>query len=434
MGNTPQDVIDRGGMSAVQITAVVICVMLNALDGFDVLSISFASPGIAAEWGIERAGLGVVLSMELIGMAAGSLLLGPAADKYGRRPLILACLAFMTLGMFAAGFATSVVELSTYRLFTGLGIGGMLAAINAMTAEFANAKYRHMCVIIMASGYPLGAVLGGSVVSGLLADYDWRVVFYFGGVVTALFIPLVWFFLPESVGYLAQRKTPDALTQVNALLAKMKLEPAATLPQEVAKTSVMELFTPALRSKTILLTIAYFMHIMTFYFILKWIPKLVADMGYHPSEAGGVLVWANIGGLLGCATMGLLSQKMAIKRLIQLALVGAVIFVAYFGQGQSDLTQLAVKAGTAGFFTNAVIVALYALFAHIFPTNVRAGGTGLVIGVGRGGATLGPVVAGFMFALSFGLESVAILMACGSAIAFVAISVLKINQSDIPSA
>ena len=74
-------------MSAVQIIAVVMCVLLNALDGFDVLSISFASPGIASEWGIERGALGVVLSMELIGMAVGSLVIGPFADRFGRRPL-----------------------------------------------------------------------------------------------------------------------------------------------------------------------------------------------------------------------------------------------------------------------------------------------------------------------------------------------------------
>lgn len=412
-------------MSAVQIIAVVMCVMLNALDGFDVLSISFASPGIAAEWGIERGALGVVLSMELIGMAVGSLVIGPFADRYGRRPMILLCLVIMTIGMYLAAIAGGVVELSIYRLATGLGIGGMLAAINAMTAEFANAKYRHMAVIIMAGGYPLGAVLGGAVVSELLISFDWRIVFYFGAVVTALFIPLVWFLLPESVSYLAQQKSDSALDKINALLRRMGHEGADTLPTGEVKTSVTELFVGDLRRKTILLTAAYFAHIMTFYFIIKWIPKLVVDMGFHPSEAGGVLVWANLGGLMGCMTMGLLSQRLGLRRLILGALVGAVAMVIYFGQGQDDLTQLAVLAGTAGFFTNAVIVGLYALFAHVFPTNVRAGGTGFVIGMGRGGAALGPVVAGFMFALSFGLDQVALVMAMGSLIAIVMLALLK---------
>ena len=418
-------------MRTLQVVAVLLCVMLNALDGFDVLSISFASPGIAADWQIDRAALGVVLSMELIGMAAGSLILGPAADNYGRRPLILICLVIMSLGMYGAAVAGDIVELSIYRFTTGIGIGGMLAAINAMTAEYASARYRNLCVIIMAGGYPLGAVIGGAIVSDLLINFDWRVVFYVGTGMTLTFIPLVYFFLPESTAYLAKKNTPNALSEINKLLGRMGHEAATTLPSHTAKSSVTELFSPALRRQTILLTTAYFAHIMTFYFIIKWIPKLVVDMGFHPSEAGGILVWANVGGLLGCLTMGLLSPRFSVRALILAVLVGAVIMVTYFGTGQDSLKELAIVAGTAGFFTNGAVVGLYALFAYVFPTNVRAGGTGLVIGIGRGGATLGPILAGVMFSLGFGLGPVAMLMALGSMVAIVAITCLQTKNPEI---
>jgi MFS family permease len=89
----PREILKTAPMSALQIAVVVITVALNALDGFDVMSISFASPGIATEWGINRAALGIVLSMELIGMAFGSILLGSIADKIGRRPTMLGCLS-----------------------------------------------------------------------------------------------------------------------------------------------------------------------------------------------------------------------------------------------------------------------------------------------------------------------------------------------------
>src|SRR5690606_41967865 len=110
-------------MSRLQITAVGITIALNALDGFDVLSISFASPGIAAEWGIEPAALGFVLSMELIGMSLGSVLLGGVADKPGRRATMLGCLVLMTSGMFMATTASGVVDLSLCRIVTRVGIG-----------------------------------------------------------------------------------------------------------------------------------------------------------------------------------------------------------------------------------------------------------------------------------------------------------------------
>ena len=412
-------------MSRLQIVAVTLCVLLNALDGFDVLSISFAAPGIAEEWRIDRAALGLVLSMELIGMAFGSMLLGPAADRYGRRPVILGCLIAMSLGMFAAAGAGGIVDLSAYRFCTGLGIGGMLAATNAMTAEYANGRSRNTSVILMAAGFPVGVIFGGMLVSNLLLEFDWRIVFYFGGSVTLLFFPIVWFLLPESVAFLAQSRTPDALRRANAALARMQHPAAERLGEALQKPSITELFKPALRSKTVLLTAAYFAHIMTFYFLLKWIPKLVVDMGYNPSEAGGVLVWANVGGLAGSITLGLITRRFNLRYSLIVLLLGSAAAITLFGRGQSDLSELALVAAAGGFFTNGVIVGLYALFAQVFPTNVRASGTGFVIGVGRGGASLGPIVAGLMFAMSYGLDSVALFMAMGSLVAMVALMLLR---------
>src|SRR5204863_32445 len=148
MNRDPRAIVDEAPMSWLQIAAVAITVGLNALDGFDVLSISFAAPGIAAEWGIDRKVLGIVLSMELIGMAVGSVLLGGVADRIGRRRTILGCLVAMAIGMAMVTTAHDVTTLSVWRLLTGLGIGGMLAAINAAAAEFASVRRRNLALAI----------------------------------------------------------------------------------------------------------------------------------------------------------------------------------------------------------------------------------------------------------------------------------------------
>lgn len=420
--------LDRAPMGWAQNAAIILCIALNALDGFDVLAISFASPGIAAEWGIDRAALGLVLSMELIGMAVGSILLGSMADRAGRRPTILLCLVVMATGMLAATTAHDVQSLSLFRLFTGLGIGGMLACTNAMVAELANARARSLAVAVMAAGYPVGAILGGSIASGLLVSGGWRDVFLFGAIVTGIFLPLAWFLLPESIGYLLQKRPADALAKVNRLLRRMGHAPVETLPAVDAtapKPSFTALFAPGLGRITLLLTLGYFAHIMTFYFILKWIPKIVVDMGYAPSAAGGVLVWANVGGLIGALLLSILSWHIGIRALVIAAMLASTIMVTIFGQGQSSLTGLATIAAAAGFFTNAGVVGLYAIIAQSFPTAVRGGGTGFVIGVGRGGAALGPIVAGFLFSLDFGLPFVAVAMAAGSLIAAGALLLLR---------
>ena len=237
------------------------------------MSISFASPGIAAEWGIGRGALGIVLSMELIGMAVGSVVLGNVADRIGRRKTILGALVVMGVGMYLATTATGLATLSAYRLFTGLGIGGMLAATNAVVEEFSNARLKSMSVAIMAAGYPVGAIVGGSIASYLLAATgDWRSVFYFGIVASAIMLPVVWFLLPESVGYLVQARPHGALERINDIMRKLGHRTVPDLPPATAdepKTSVKQLFSGRLARITILLTLAYFAHIMTFYFILK---------------------------------------------------------------------------------------------------------------------------------------------------------------------
>src|SRR6478735_12384163 len=114
-GTNPIDVINDSPMGLRQWVVVFLMVLLNALDGFDVLSSAFAAPGITKEWGIERAALGVVLSAELVGMGFGSVILGGVADKVGRKPAMLGCLVIMAVGMYMAHAATGVGNLTIWR-------------------------------------------------------------------------------------------------------------------------------------------------------------------------------------------------------------------------------------------------------------------------------------------------------------------------------
>jgi benzoate transport len=423
----PRKTLSVSNMSVAQIAAVAITIGLNAIDGFDVLAISFASPGIAREWGIDRAALGIVLSMELIGMGLGSILLGGVADKIGRRRTLLGCLVVMTLGMVMATRAKGVYDLSVWRVFTGLGIGGMLAAINAVAAEFSSDKRRSLNVSLMAIGYPIGAVIGGSIAAILLKQGEWRVVFEFGAVVTALFIPLVLWLVPESIAWLCQRQPAGALDSVNRSLVRMGHRPVAALPEvspEARTRSVADIFSPQLIRVTVLVTLAYFLHITTFYFILKWVPKIVVDMGFTPSSAAGVLVWANVGGASGGAVLGVLSLRFGLKPLTMLVLVLSTVMVSVFGRGQADLAQLSLVCAVTGFCTNAGVVGLYGILAQAFPTYVRATGTGFAVGTGRAGAMLAPIIAGYLFHGGYGLQFVAIAMSAGSLVGAVAVWLL----------
>ncbi len=429
----PRDIMSNSDMSLRQVMVVAVTVALCALDGFDVLAISFASPGISSEWGIDRAALGVVLSMELLGMAIGSVVLGRFADACGRRPIILACVILMSAGMWLATTATSVVDLSFWRVATGIGIGGTLSAINAVAAEFSNAKRRSLCVSLMVIGYPIGAVIGGTIAALLLRDNDWRSVFQFGAFATATLIPVVYFFVPESIAWLCEKQPGNALQRINIVLKRMGKPTVASLPPAPAakqRQSLAAIFAPELAPITMLATFAYALHITTFYYILKWVPKIVVDMGFEASSAAGVLVWANLGGATGGALFGLLSQRFHLFRLTIGTLLLGTAMVILFGTGFNDLYQLSLISAAVGFFTNSGVVGIYAILAQVYSAGTRATGTGFAIGMGRGGSVLAPILAGFLFAAGQGLQTVSVIMGLGSTIAAIAIWFLMQSSNN----
>jgi benzoate transport len=433
MNSDPRQILDSSSMTRMQYLIIGLTLGLNALDGFDVLAISFAAPGIAEEWGLGNAGLGFVLSMELIGMAVGSVFLGGVADKVGRRPTILGCLFAMGIGMFMVTTTSSLTELSIWRVLTGLGIGGMLASINAVAAEFSNGKKRALAISTMAIGYPIGGVVGGLVVSDLLREFDWRIVFYFGTSVTVLFIPLVYFFMPESVHWLARKQPVGALDKINATMKRLGHSIVDALPDidpATRKVSTSFLFSKTMVWTTILVTAAYFLHVITLYYILKWTPKLVVDMGFAANFAGEALTWASLGGVLGCLFFGILSIRFSLKSLTIFTFVMAWVFTAVFGRAPADLETIKIYAAMAGFFTNAGIVGMYAILAQVFPTHARASGTGFAIGIGRGGSVLSPIIAGYLLESGLDLPTLSIIMGAGSLVAAVILLGLKMDSGN----
>jgi benzoate transport len=435
----PRDVMANSPMTTMQIVIIALTIGLNGLDGFDVLSISYASPGIAMEWGIDRAALGFVLTAELVGMAIGSVLIGGIADSIGRRRTMLGCITAMAVGMYmvtlpsGADGGRGLVVLSAWRVLTGLGIGGMLAAVNAVAAEFSNAKRKHLCVSLMSIGYPAVGAIGGTVASWLLRDHDWRYVFYFGCGITIVFIPLIYFLIPESVHWLARKQPVGALEKINRTLKRLGHTTVAALPhipETERKRTVADIFAPGLIATTLIVAATYFLHITTFYYILKWVPDIVVRLGFPASSAGGVLTWYMFGGATGGAVFGLLTLKYGLKGLTITTFVLSTIAVTAFGFTAPELSQLSAVCFAAGFMTNAGIVGMYAIFAHAYPTYLRATGTGFAIGVGRGGSVLAPIIAGYLFNGGLERPTVSAIMALGSLFAAGVLVFLKLQPDN----
>ena len=182
----PCELIARGPMSTLQIGIIAVLCCLNGLDGFDVLTISFAAPGIVRAWALSPDVLGLVISTGLAATGFGSLVLAPLADRLGRRPMIAASLVAMTVGMLVCALAPTTLVLAAGRLLTGLGVGAVVPCLSALAAEYANRRFRNLAVVIVATGFPVGGLLGGALSSALLERFDWRSVFVAGALTTGV--------------------------------------------------------------------------------------------------------------------------------------------------------------------------------------------------------------------------------------------------------
>lgn len=433
----PRQIINDSAMTVRQWVVVVLMVLLNALDGFDVLSSAFAAPGISREWGIPRSELGIVLSAELVGMGFGSLILGGVADRLGRKPAMLTCLVVMAIGMYMAHSAQAVTPLTIWRFITGLGIGGMLAATNAVVAETTSKASRSLAMAFYVIGYPLGGVIGGFAAQGwLLVDYDWRAVFLFGAVVTAIMIPLVMLLVPETPAYFAARRPEGAVGRINKALrtlGKPEISDLPPIPEKAAKPKVTDILSNRqLRPVTLLLAFGYMFHTLTFYYILKFAVQIVADSGFSQPEAASTLTYANIGGAVGGGLFGFLLKKWDIKGPTILMCVFGVCAVAWFGIGHEGLGAWRLAGFLTMFFLNAAIVGYYAAFARGFPAYARATGTGFALGVGRAGAAGSPIIAGFLFT-ALGNEqllTVSLIMCVGAVAGALLLLMLPMRDGD----
>lgn len=420
--------IDLSPMSRTQIIAIAILSFLSALDGFDVLAVTFAAPGVGTEFEATRADLGIVLAIGLLGMGLGSLLLAPIADHAGRKPVVVASLLLMGGGMAGCVAARDLNMLIAWRLVTGLGIGAMVATIAPLAAEFANARWRSLAIAIMTLGYPLGGVIGGGAAAILLQHHDWRSVFMVGVVSACLALPIVMLWLPESISYLLTRTKGGSLQRINRALGALNRPRLDRLPQSPAKSHPPRAAHRHNYGALAHVTAINFLFAMAVYYILSWMPQMVADAGFSEADATRVSVMASFCGVLGGLLLGWAAAHMPLKPLVVTAFAGLGVAIALFGATPPNLLWLSLAAGATGFFLYPGAVGAYNVATASFPAASRATGVGIVVGIGRGGSALAPLIAGFMFSNGFERTGVSAVMAAAAILAGLLLVFLPLKQ------
>jgi AAHS family 4-hydroxybenzoate transporter-like MFS transporter len=423
-------IIDNGQVSFQQVLVIVLCLMFNMLDGFDITAMAVVANTVGQELSLSADRLGFIFSFALAGMMIGAMLLAPLSDIFGRRNMIIASLLLVSVSILFTAKADSLFEFIVLRFFSGLGAGAMLACQATLASEYSPDKYRALSVGIVTAGYPMGAMMTSVIAGYVMPDYGWRGMFWFGGGVTLIMTIVALLLIPESLKFLFDRRPAKALQRANRILKKLKKDTLTVLPDihavEIPHSglagNMRNLLHPSIRSTTLILWSAFFMCFATLYVLMSWIPRLVEDAGHGFQVGRDAFFWFNFGGVVGILTMGILSTRFILSNVISLMALGAAICMVVFASIDLTLSLMMGLIFLIGVLQQGGFTGLYAAASKAYPTAIRTTGIGWAIGLGRSGAVIGPVIAGYLIAADFNMSSIfylfAIPMIVGSIMAY----------------
>ncbi|GAA4106819.1 MFS transporter [Enteractinococcus coprophilus] len=428
--------IDTRPMSGYQWLIIAICTFLNALDGYDVLAISFTSNAVTEEFGLSGTELGIVMSAALVGMAVGALTLGPVADRIGRRNMTILAIVVNAIGLFLSATAGSAIELGIWRIVTGLGIGGILVGTNVISAEYASRKHRGLAISIYAAGYGIGAALGGTAMVGLISSFGWRSVFLVGGIMAVISLLIVLPLLPESASYLYNRQPKNAQEKAERIAHRLGyLEPIdLTVPDTAAQrseqeTGISKLFTKQNRRVTLVIWTTFFVIMFAFYFVNSWTPRLMHATGLSETLSMFVTVGLTLGGAIGSVVFGLFTARWSTRVVLSRFTVLAAILMAIFVFSAQWTVVVLILGVFVGLFINGCIAGLYVLTPQSYTSGLRSTGAGWGIGIGRFGAIIAPTATGAL--MDAGWTPEAIYVSVGVLILIATVALLFMRGVDV---
>jgi AAHS family 4-hydroxybenzoate transporter-like MFS transporter len=335
----------------------------------------------------------------------GSQIFGWIGDRYGRKTaLILANLLFGAF-TFAAAYSTDLTQLTWLRLIAGLGIGGVIPNLVSINAESAPRNLRATLAIIAVGLVPLGGAMAGFVGAALVPDYGWPILFEIGGVVPIVFALAAIFTLPESITFMAlherQRSKMEAL--LREIRPDFQVPPSARFviedEQQSPSSNPIYLFGNGLAAITPLTWLMFACNLMGYFFLISWTPTLMGAAHVPPATAALAGAALQVGGTVGALVLCWWLQRARFLAIAILFVIAVPVVSSIGYAGLSSTTALL----TATFFAGAIVLGIQSginvVGAMIYPTSLRANGSGWQLGIGRLGAIAGP----FLGALFVGL-------------------------------
>jgi MFS family permease len=370
------------------------------LDSFDVMLYALVLAKIMPDLGLTKDVAGALGSITLLASAAGGLIFGVVADRYGRTRALMASVLIYSVFTAACGFSQTVAQLAVFRILLGIGMGGEWASGAALVSETWPAEHRGKALGFMQSAWAVGYGAAAIVTAIVLPRWGWRGVF-FVGVLPAFFT--LW----------VQRRVK---------------EPEMWRASRAAAPSTRGRFTDIFRGSMLRLTVA--VTVMNAFTMFGWwgfnlwlpgylsLPVAQGGVGLSTTVMSSFVVAMQVGMWFGYVTFGFISDAIGRKRAYVIYTVTAAILIGVYVSITVPLGLLLLGPFVA-FFATGYFSGFGAVTAEIYPTSIRATAQGFTYNIGRIASATAPYAVGSLavtrgFHVALLLTSVAFLLAAAT--------------------
>ncbi|MBP5992460.1 MAG: 3-(3-hydroxy-phenyl)propionate transporter MhpT [Acinetobacter sp.] len=376
----------QGSENKHAIVTVGICFLIAVIEGLDIQAAGIAAAGIREHFGLDSSQLGVFFSAGILGLLPGALLGGRIADRIGRKKVLIWSTAVFAVFTLCTVWVNSFNSLLVVRFLAGAGLGAAMPILITLASEAVSVQNRGRAVGLMYCGMPVGAAILSLVASTDFGS-NWKNIFYLGGLLPIIVIPIMMKFLPESKEFLKSQNKTEA-------------EIAAT-PQG----SFKDLFNSDNLFRTLFIWVSYFFTLMVVYIMLSWLPSLFTELGFSRKEGATAQFYFMVSATIGTIILGMLTDRWK-KAYVIVLMYGGILAGLLALNAAGSLTQMYMASALVGAFVIGCQGVLYAFGGIVYPTEVRGTGIGVASAVGRIGAMLGPAIAGSLLTAGFGATGV----------------------------
>ena len=378
-----------------------LCMFVGMVEGYDVQAMALAAPLLSKAWQLAPEAVGMLLAASLVGQVFGGFLLAPLGDRIGRRAALLMGLAIAGSATYLGAFMPDYYTMMASRLVAGLGLGFALANTITLSMELVPRSWRTIAVVLVSSGYPLGAAAGAAIAGTLLPVYGVASIFYVGGIATLVAFLLCVMALPESPVIMARRSGDQAGLRTLLRRLGVIVDPnvrLVTIEAATGSSNVRALFTAERRTTTLLLWVLNFTSLSLVYFFIMWLPSLFVHSGFAPQEAIRATSLFSMSGILGGLTLAMLLPRIGPVLTLGGCYLLTLASVATFATITEPGGLFYAVLFCCGFFVIGSQFCLHAVVNLFYPGAIRATGLGFALGAGRIGGVVAPIVGGIVLA------------------------------------